>query len=139
MFHTLLCSLIFSISREISITYRGIYFEKFCNIAIRFIFVIISAWFRNKVMTWQFELLLWMKPEALFQWMNLWCDIELNVVIRLFTESEIYSPYSGTFDTFWFPFYCDSEHLMKFERVLVQFLVRSEERLLQNISKWLLP
>ena len=76
-----------------------------------------------------------MKHEVLFQWMYLWYDIERNIMIGLLIEPEIFSSYGGTFDTFWFPFYCDSEHVMKFERVLGQFLVRSSERLLQNISK----
>ena len=71
-----------------------------------------------------------MKPEALFQWMNLWFDIEWNIVIGLLMEPEIFSPYGGNFDTFWFSFYCQFEHVMKFYRVVGQFLVRSEERIL---------
>ena len=69
----------------------------------------------------------------------LWCDVEWNIMIRLLIEPDIFSPYGGTFDTFRFPFYCDSELAMKFNRVLGQFLVRSTQRLLQNISKWLFP
>ena len=88
-----------------------------------------------RITTSQLELLFRMKQETLFQWMNLWCDIEWNIVIGLLIEPEIFSPYGGTFDTFWFPFYCDSQHVMKFERALGQFLVISEERLLQNITK----
>ena len=56
-------------------------------------------------------------------------------MIGLSIEPEIFSPYGGTFDTFWFPFYCDSEHVIKFEIVLDQFPVISEERLGQNITK----
>ena len=67
--------------------------------------------------------------------MYLWCDIEQNIVTELLIEPEFFSPYGGTFDTLWFSFCCDSEHVMKFDRVLGQFLVRSNERLLQNISK----
>ena len=77
-------------------------------------------------MTSQFELLLWKKPEAMFQWMNLWCDIEWNIEIELLIESDIFSPYGGTFDVL-FLFHCDSEHVMKYETVLCQFLVRLNE------------
>lgn len=51
----------------------------------------------------------------------LWCDVEWNIMIRLLIEPDIFSPYGGTFDTFRFPFYCDSELVIKFERVLSQF------------------
>ena len=90
-----------------------------------------------RIMSSQFELFLWMKPEALFQWMNLRCHIEWDIVTSLLAEPEISAPYGATFDTLWFPFYCEFEHAMKFEKLRGQFLVRSNDRLLQNISKWL--
>ena len=90
-----------------------------------------------RIMTLQFQLLLWMKLEALFQWIN--CDVTLYCDSGLLIEPEIFSYYGGNFDTFWFLFYCDSEYVMNFEKVLGQFLVRLNDHLLQNISKWLFP
>ena len=118
----------------IFIIYGDVLFEKFCNFAVFFIFVMISA-YALKTVASQFELLLLIKSEVLFQWIYLWCDIEWNIVIGLLIEPEIFSLYGGTFGTFWFSFYCDSEHVLKFERALGQFLVRLNECLLQNISK----
>ena len=58
-------------------------------------------------------------------------------MIGLLIEPEIFPPFGGTFDTFCFVFNCESEHEMKFERALFQFLVRLNECLLQNIFKCL--
>ena len=50
----------------IFIVYGDVLFEKFCNFAVVFIFVIISA-YALKTVTSQFELLLLIKYEVLFQ------------------------------------------------------------------------
>ena len=64
-----------------------------------------------------------------------WVTVSMNALVMWHWMKYCDWTFDRTFDTFWFPFYCDSEHVMKLERVLGQFLVRSNEQPLQNISK----
>ena len=89
----------FSTTSGIAIIYEGILFQKFCSLLLLICYFVITF----RVLTSQFERVMnetWgtVSMNQLLMW------FEWNIVIGLLIEPEIFSPYGGTFDTFWFSF-----------------------------------